>query len=342
MFILVAALPTALLLTLVPPLRKLAQRNTTVRIIVLFTLGLASFVFCLTMVTGFNSWAMVFMCPGGSTACGYAFIANDYEAHSTAIIREIHARELRPPSLRRLCYTKDTFICDAAEYIMKIEYGKFFGMSPSTEWSPGDCPEECRGRYWKNVETSLISSLVSGILTWCFTRQRRSATESQDNSMDLHPVQTIDWIIGLILIPTSAIAGITVASSIPDYLSSQEVSWRVAGALGIAIYLLSGAIGGIFVGYLPQFAHRVPKIYKKILLITLLVLVIFLYNTIPTEYSGEIGSFIIFLLAGGLSMINSLIVLGITRWIRILLSRPPVKLGRSYYWQVLLFYLTPF
>ncbi len=332
MFILIAALPTAILL--VQPLRKLAQRTTTVRIIVIFTLGLASLVFCLTMVTRFNACVMMVMCPAGSAACGYKFIANDYDAHSTAIIREIQARELRPPSLRRLCYTQDPFICDAAEYIMKVTYGEFSGLIPSPDWSPGDCPEKCRERYRKNVEASLISSLVSGILTWCFTHQRRSATESQDNSIDLHPAQTIDWIIGLVLIPTSTMVGMAVASSINLHLSPEEVSWQVIGAMALVFvsYLSGGTIGGILVGYLPQFAHRIPKIYKKILLATLLILGIFLCDTVGRHSAGiYFESFIPFLLFVGLGIINSLAVLGITRWIRTLLSRPPVKL-----WQAIL------
>ena len=84
-------------------------------------------------------------------------------------------------------------------------------------------------------------------------------------------------------------------------------------------------------GYLPQFAHRVPKIYKKILLATLVVLFIFLYSTVHTQYGGGIESFISLLLIGGFGMIHSLIVLGTTRWIRILPSRPLVKL-----WQIIL------
>ena len=135
------------LVVLIPPIRKLAQRNATARRTVVFIVGLLSVTIAFGLYTRLG--AELYYIFGTIDAPPWGQTEDPYKP---VIVQEIWMRLLVPPPLQRPCYAGEAVVCEKTDWIAPI--------AGDGGW----------GTYLGAVGICLISALAGGFLAWLFTR----------------------------------------------------------------------------------------------------------------------------------------------------------------------------
>ena len=148
------------LCVLLPPVRKLCQRNLAARGVAICIVGALSFVIGFGLLTRLNAevtYLFGTMSIVDTFGPGPAQVvwSPQVEANKPYVVRELWARLLIPPGIRRPCYTNAAWVCDAADNVLPA-------VSERWGWQP----------YLRDVGIGCVPAVTSGLLAWFYTRKK--------------------------------------------------------------------------------------------------------------------------------------------------------------------------
>ena len=149
------------LLTLIPPVRRLARSNARARDLAVLAVGLVCLGLSLAYYLRLGAEiTYIFGVPKMVLETGEVGELAEYSDNKRAIIRELGVRRLVPPPLRQACQTGRELICQLADSV----------ESPSMRETSG----------WQDYLTgwavSCIAALSGSGFAWLFTRRRTKTT----------------------------------------------------------------------------------------------------------------------------------------------------------------------
>ena len=147
-------------LALLPPIRRLCQRNTVARAAIIGLLAFVAFVASFGLATRLGAEVdyvfanLITVDTFDSSRPAYFARPPDYEANRPFVVQELTVRLLIPPPLRQRCYTSVAWVCEKADQV----------LPGSSIWGSSS--------YLKGVGLASISMVVSGLLAWLFTQRK--------------------------------------------------------------------------------------------------------------------------------------------------------------------------